>query len=74
MVEYNCSFCHYKTDRKQSILEHLRRKIPCSHVNNKDYVYFKDLDLYICRLCGYETDTYINVYQHLLSVEISKYS
>jgi len=65
MVKYCCEFCEYTTDRKQSILEHLRRKTPCSHMNNKDYVYFKYLDLYICRLCNYETDSYNNVYQHL---------
>ncbi len=26
MVKYCCEFCEYTTDRKQSILEHLRRK------------------------------------------------
>ncbi len=73
MVKYCCEFCEYSTDRKQSLLTHLRREEPCSHKNNKDYVYLKNLGLYLCRLCDYETDTYCNISKHLYrSCEIMK--
>jgi hypothetical protein len=53
MVEYNCYYCNYKTNKKSNIISHTTKQTPCSNFNNKKYSYLKDFDEYICKKCLY---------------------
>jgi len=67
-LKYCCSYCPYKSNKKHNMIAHLKRDDPCNEKNNKQYTYFRDLDIYICKLCKYMTSNYNTVIKHLSKI------
>jgi len=62
---YTCSYCKYITKNRNEIIDHLISLIPCCSTNNKDYAFFFDESIYICKFCTTMLDTVNSINQHL---------
>ncbi len=64
MVKYTCHYCNFETNKKYNMLIHLLRIEPCNILNTKNYTYFKDLDIYICKECHKEYEFEESIIKH----------